>query len=253
MATQTAGGRGRYFRALTPVIGVVAGLLAATAIATSHGRELSGQRDNLPQLVAGRQDAVADLDQQAARLRSEVDELSRKSAVDSRAVQQARAAEAKAGQLAGLDPAEGAGVTVALDDAPASARNRPTPAGVPAPSPNDLVVHQQDVQAALNALRAGGAGAITVMGQRVIATTAVRCVGNTLLLNGKVYSPPFVLAAIGDPAKLRSALDAEPGMAIYRQYVDAYGLQLSVTDEDHLRMPGYDGPVGLTYARPLPS
>ena len=63
--------------------------------------------------------------------------------------------------------------------------------------PNQLVVHQSDLQAVVNALWAGGAEAMTIAGQRVIATSAVRCVGNTLLLNGRVFSPPFEVAAIG--------------------------------------------------------
>ena len=81
-------------------------------------------------------------------------------------------------------------MTVALDDAPPQARSRPLPPGIPSPTPDDLVVHQQDIQGVVNALWAGGAEAMTLMGQRVIATTAVRCVGNTLLLHGAVYSPP---------------------------------------------------------------
>jgi uncharacterized protein YlxW (UPF0749 family) len=103
----------------------------------------------------------------------------------------------------------------------------------------------------LNGLRAGGARALSVMGQRVIATTAVRCVGNTLLVNGRVYSPPFVLVAIGDPNRLRAGLDAEPGVEIYQQYVAAYGLRLAVTSSDTLRLPGYTGAVALLKAKAI--
>ena len=56
---------------------------------------------------------------------------------------------------------------------------------------DDIVVHQQDVQAVVNALWSGGAEAMMVMDQRLISTSAVRCVGNTLILQGRVYSPPF--------------------------------------------------------------
>ena len=65
--------------------------------------------------------------------------------------------------------------------------------------PDDLVVHQQDVQAVVNALWRGGADGVQVMDQRLIATSAVRCVGNTLILQGRVYSPPFTVTAVGDP------------------------------------------------------
>ena len=44
------------------------------------------------------------------------------------------------------------------------------------------------------------------MDQRLIATSAVRCVGNTLLLQGRTYSPPFVVTAIGDAAAIRPQL-----------------------------------------------
>lgn len=245
------GSAGRTFRVLVPVVFAVAGLLAATSVATSHGSQLPGQRDDLPGLVADQQAAVAKLDRQASALRTLVDAQAATAASGNAQVRQARAQEAKAGAQAGLPAARGPGLTVALDDAPRSARNRPLPPGIPPPTPDDLVVHQQDVQAALNGLRAGGAQALSVMGQRVIATTAVKCVGNTLLVSGRVYSPPFVLVAIGDPARLRAGLDAEPGVEIYQQYVAAYGLRLSVTSSSSLHLPAYTGAVSLVDARAL--
>ncbi len=243
----------RSFRVLVPVVFAIAGLLAATSVATSHGSQLPGQRDDLPGLVADRQAAVAKLDRQATALRRLVDAQTADSASGNVQVQQARSKEAQAQAQAGLPATSGAGLTVALDDAPRSARSRPLPAGVPPPTPDDLVVHQQDVQAALNGLRAGGARALSVMGQRVIATTAVKCVGNTLLVNGRVYSPPFVLVALGDPDQLRAGLDSESGVEIYRQYVAAYGLRLTVTSSQSLRLPAYTGAVALVHARAITS
>ncbi len=81
---------------------------------------------------------------------------------------------------------------------------------------NQLVVHQSDLQAVVNALWAGGAEAMTIAGQRVIATSAVRCVGNTLLLNGEVFSPPFRVAAIGPYGHNADALDRSPGVHLFR-------------------------------------
>jgi uncharacterized protein YlxW (UPF0749 family) len=236
---------------LVPVVFAIAGLLLATSVATSHGGQLPGQRDDLPGLVADRQGAVARLDRQATTLRRLVDAEAAGAATGNGQLQQARRQQAAAGVQAGLAATSGAGLTVALDDAPRSSRDRTLPPGVPPPTPDDLVVHQQDVQAALNGLRAGGARALSVMGQRVIATTAVKCVGNTLLVNGRVYSPPFVLVAIGDPTRLQAGLDGEPGVQIYRQYVAAYGLGLTVSSSESLHLPAYSGAVALVQARPL--
>ena len=127
----------------------------------------------------------------------------------------------------------GPAVTVSLDDAP----RRP---GRPALSddPDDLVVHQEDVQAVVNALWAGGAEAMTLMGERVVSTSAVRCVGNTVVLHGRVYSPPFVVTAVGDPAALRDALSVDPGVAYFQSFVDRFGLGYAVRTERSARAAG---------------
>ena len=94
----------------------------------------------------------------------------------------------------------GPGLIVTLTDAQRDADGRfPRDA-----SPDDLVVHQQDIQAVLNALWSAGAEAIQMQDQRIIATSAPRCVGNTLLLNGRTYSPPYTITAIGDVAAMQA-------------------------------------------------
>ncbi|WP_045876842.1 DUF881 domain-containing protein [Pseudofrankia sp. DC12] len=152
---------------------------------------------------------------------------------------------------AGLTPVHGTAIIVSLDDTPRDRRAGPWPSGVRAPVADDLVVHQQDVQAVVNALWAGGARAMTLMGRRVTALTAVRCVGNTLLLEGNVYSPPFVVAALGDPARLTAALDADPGVVLYREYVDAYDLGYHVETNANVTFPAATEPPTAVYATPL--
>ena len=92
-------------------------------------------------------------------------------------------------------------------------------------SPDDVVVHQQDVQGVVNALWAGGAEAMQIMDQRVVATSAVRCVGNTLILQGRVYSPPYDDHRRRRPrAAGRRRSTTSPGVGLYRYYVDTFGL-----------------------------
>ena len=85
-------------------------------------------------------------------------------------------------------------------------------------------------------------------GQRVISTTAFRCVGNVLSLHGRLYSPPYVIRAIGDPKKLRTSLYASPQIQVYLQYVDAVGLGWSVNSSTALTLPAYEGTTDLQYA-----
>lgn len=144
---------------------------------------------------------------------------------------------------AGRAAVTGPGLTVTLTDAPAEASQRDDV------QPDDLVVHQQDLQAVVNALWAGGAEAMALQDQRVTATSAFRCVGNVLFLGGRVYSPPYVVRAIGDTRAMRAALAADPTIQRYLGWVDLVGLGWSVTADDALELPAAESGADLTYAR----
>jgi uncharacterized protein YlxW (UPF0749 family) len=89
------------------------------------------------------------------------------------------------------------------------------------------------------------------MDQRIVGTGAVRCVGSVLLLGGRVYSPPYVISAIGDTSALRAALDNSPDIKRYREYVDAYGLGYKVEGRRQMTISGYTGSLDLQYAKAL--
>jgi uncharacterized protein YlxW (UPF0749 family) len=222
---------------------VVAGLLFAVSASTARGTQLRSDRADAVAVARAEQSRYAARLAELAALRREVDERTRAEAGGNATVRVLRDQAERLAPAAGLAPVTGQAVTVTLDDAP----QRPIP---PAGSrPDDLVVHQQDVQAVVNALWLGGAQAMRIMDQRVIATSAVRCVGNTLLLQGRVYSPPYVITAVGDPDRLRRALDASAALQIYREFAKAYNLGWSVVDGGTTTLPAYSGSLGLQYAR----
>jgi uncharacterized protein YlxW (UPF0749 family) len=237
------------WRALVPAIALVAGILFATSAETAKGTDLrSGRRVELTQLIAAQERSVGDANKKAVTLQGEVDVLERDASGRDGRVGAVRTQSERLERQVGLRPIRGGGLTVVLDDAP----RRPD-GSLPADArPDDVIVHQQDVQSVVNALWAGGADGLSVMGQRLITTGAVRCVGNTLLLYGRTYSPPFRVTAIGDPTRLRASLDIEPGVRLYRQAVAYFGLGYEVKDEREVTLPGYDGPVRLSYAEAVP-
>jgi uncharacterized protein YlxW (UPF0749 family) len=224
---------------------VAAGILFTTSANVASGTDLrEDRRPRMAQLITEQQARIATEDQAARTLRREVDTATAALAGTDTPTSDARARAEALRQAAGLTAMKGPGVTVSLNDAPVTAQGA-RPADV---TNDDLVVHQQDVQSVVNALWAGGAEAMTIMGQRIIATSAVRCVGNTLLLQGQVYSPPFVIKAIGDPTRLRAALDAEPGVQYFQRDARDYGLGYSVTDESEIIAPTYTGSTDLSNA-----
>jgi uncharacterized protein YlxW (UPF0749 family) len=228
------------------VIAALAGLLFTTSAHTAAGTALrDDRRPELTRLIADRQAQLAGEADAAAAIRAHIDAITNAQAgSDGRIQQQTQRADAER-QAAGLTPLHGPGLRVSLDDAP----RRPDgslPAGA---RPDDVVVHQQDVQSVVNALWAGGAEAMTIMGVRVISTSAVRCVGNTLLLHGRVYSPPFAIAAIGNQSAMRAALDNDPGVRAFQEAAGSFGLGYSVETQDDIVAPAFTGPVTLDYAQ----
>jgi uncharacterized protein YlxW (UPF0749 family) len=182
-------------------------------------------------------------DHSFAQLQAEVAAAAKAAGVDDAGVAAAQQAALGVATPGGLTAVAGPGITVVLDDAA-------NPADDPGVDPNQLVVHQSDLQAVVNALWAGGAEAMTIAGQRVIATSAVRCVGNTLLINGEVFSPPFRVAAIGPYRTMQKSLDQSRDVKYFKEAAEFYGLGYTVESEDHLQLPAYTGPLGLQYARP---
>ena len=235
------------WRALVPLTAAGAGLLLVTTALTARGTELRSIRSvAVGQLIQRQQRTLAELAREETGLRARISAATALAAVGDRRVRAAQAAAGRLSAAAGLTAVAGAAVTVSLDDVPRGEQQRDLSAGA---QPDDLVIHQQDVQGVVNALWAGGADAMTLMGERVVATTAVRCVGNTLLLQGRVYSPPFVITAVGDPGRLRRALAADPSVQIFQQYVAAYGLRYHASTTPHVILPAYDGPLELSHAR----
>ena len=240
--------RSRAWHVLVPTVSLVAGLMFATSAATAEGTDLrAGRRVQLTELVTAQQQQVAAYTAEAQKLRAEVEAATARGAGGDSQVS-ALTAQAKSLEApAGLSAVRGTALTVALDDAPRLADGS-RPAGA---TPNDLVVHQQDVQATVNALWAGGAEAMTIQGVRIISTSAVRCVGNVLLLHDAVYPPPYVITAIGDPERMRTALDRSVEVDLFRQAAAAWGLGFTVSSGD-ARLPAYDGPLVLQYAKAAP-
>jgi uncharacterized protein YlxW (UPF0749 family) len=228
-----------------PVVCLLAGLLLAATHGVSGGGEIRGSdAPRLVDLVREAQTSVDRLGRQRDVLAGQIESTHGKSPDLALTAMQARAAHLAAD--AGLNPVRGPGLTVTLTDAQRDANGRfPRDA-----SPDDLVVHQQDIEAVLNALWSAGAEAIQMQDQRLIATSAPRCVGNTLLLNGRTYSPPYTVIAVGDIPAMEAALAAAPLVTLYKQYVIRFGLGYTEQASDNIEIVGYSEPVRMRHAEP---
>lgn len=240
-STRPSAGHRRTGAITTGIVALVAGLLFATNAQVFAG---DGDRhpQNLEELARAKTDRLDELEAANAALREAIQPY----LDEEPGAPQVEAVNVLAAQAAGASPVSGPMLEVTLWDAPQVTD------GLGAELPPDaLVVHQQDIEAVMNALWAGGAEAMAVQGQRVISTSGVRCVGNVLYIHGRTYSPPYTIAAIGDPDRLERALLAAPGVQTYLEYVDAVGLGWSVQDVPSGELPAYAGSLTLQYAQVL--
>ncbi|WP_307077105.1 DUF881 domain-containing protein [Streptomyces canus] len=238
----------RPVRLLTVAVFALAGLIFFTSFNTAKGTNIRTDASllKLSDLIQERSHNNGELDESNGSLRRDVEALAERDDGSTKAEDDKLAAlEGRAG----TQKIKGKAVTVTLDDAPPNATAKLP--GYPEPQPDYLVIHQQDLQAVVNALWKGGAQGIKVMDQRLISTSAVRCVGNTLILQGRVYSPPYKIQAVGDPGKLKQALADSKAIQNYMVYVNVYGLGWNVADDGTVTLPGYSGTVDLQYAKPV--
>jgi uncharacterized protein YlxW (UPF0749 family) len=225
---------------------LLTGLLFGVSRSSADGYDLRGGRTmELSGLVRAAEARVVAAQTELTGLNGQLRDRERVAAGSDRRIAEVTARAQLLEPAVGLSPFVGPGLVVTLTDAPRGPDGR-YPEGV---EPDALVVHQQDVQSVINGLWAGGAEALAVQDQRLINTSAVRCIGNTLLLGGRTYSPPFVITAIGDPVRLRAGLDEADGVRLYRQYAQAYGLGYEVRAPRTVSVPVYTGSLRLVSAQ----
>ncbi len=138
-------------------------------------------------------------------------------------------------------PLIGEGISVKMDDSTRVAKS--------GENPNLYLIHDDDILRVINELRAAGAEAISINGQRLIATSEIRCAGPTLSVNNVRSAPPYEINAIGDKKSLEGAIKMRGGVA---ETLKVWGITLEVTPSDEIKIPAYNGAVKNVYAKILP-
>lgn len=146
--------------------------------------------------------------------------------------------------LAGVSAVKGPGITVKLDDS-AAIEKIAIDAGYY--NSNVYIIHDTDIMSIINELRVAGAEAFSVNGQRVIATTAIRCVGPLIQINGINLSAPFTVTAIGNPDTLVGSLNLRGGII---SEVKAAQIDVTIEKHDEVTIPAYDKVIDYKFAVP---
>ena len=133
-----------------------------------------------------------------------------------------------ANALAGMTDIQGEGIIVTLTDGVSS----------------DSLVHDSDILTVVNELKAAGAEAISVNDQRIISTSAIRCVGPAIQVNYQKIAAPFEIKAIGNAQYLESALTIKNGIS---DVLTELGVGVNITRQTDIYIPKYDGTLIFKY------
>lgn len=131
--------------------------------------------------------------------------------------------------MSGVTDLKGEGIVITLNDG-----TKASDASVR----SDTLVHDSDLLTVVNELKAAGAEAISINGQRIIATSAIRCVGPVIQVNYQKVAAPFEIKAIGNAQYLESAMTIKNGVV---DLLKEYGVSVTVSRQNNVEIPKYEG------------
>ncbi|MGN8875824.1 DUF881 domain-containing protein [Pseudoflavonifractor sp. HCP28S3_F10] len=178
-----------------------------------------------------------DLKDRLSEAQAELEEY-RNAAASGEASEALKAEMDRLSMAAGLTDVEGPGVMVVMSDSTAE-----NTTGDEA----DYLIHDSDLLSVINELRDAGAQAISFNGERILATSEVRCAGSVVMVNGKRFAAPFILYAIGDPTTMYNALTMRNGVV---DVLSQWKINVTVTMSDQLLIERYKGTLQTDYLRP---
>ena len=143
---------------------------------------------------------------------------------------------------AGLVQLEGSGLVFRLEDDSVGGGGN-----------TDGLVTARDVRIVVEELWLAGAEAVSVNGERVVITTAILDIGNSILVNSAYLAPAYEIRAIG-PSDLYSRITSAASFVEFiRDRVSPAGLRLSFAELDSVTVPAYAGTVSGRYMHVVPA
>jgi len=130
---------------------------------------------------------------------------------------------------AGLITVSGPGIELVLDKPTASTEDSQIPTEL-------MIIQDEYLLSALNELWGAGAEAISINGQRIIATTEIRQAGSFININLTRVVPPYQILAIGNPQGLMDTLQITGGL---QEYWRDLGIEVAIEKHDALTLPAY--------------
>jgi len=183
-----------------------------------------------------------DLRGQIAEAEAQVLDFQNASTTSSSALAEVNRRLEEARLATGLTALKGPGVVVEISDS-----KRVVPDGE---NPANYIVLVDDLRDIVVALWASGAEAITINGERLVATSSIYGVGASVLVNTAFLSPPFRIEAIGAEGLLERFETNAAFVGRVSQRIEAFGLEFATQAADALELPAFVGNTRFRWAVP---
>lgn len=223
------------------ILGIIVSLLFRTYKSEGQVNTIYGQRRDLAEMVKYLQTERNKLQADLSKAREIISDLEKASSRGKSEFETLRKQLNVHRQEAGLTPVRGPGIIVRLDDSPMEPKV--------GDDPNYYIVHDIDLMALVNELWASGAEAISINEQRLVMTSAIRCVGPTITVNTVRLTPPYVVKAIGPPSNLETGLRYRGGFMDSMSPNIERGVVIKISREKDIKIPAFKGSLVNRYAK----
>lgn len=137
----------------------------------------------------------------------------------------------------GLTEIKGEGIIITLDDA----ENEETTA--------ESIAHAADLRDTINFLWSLNVDGISINNERVVVTSSVDCIVNTILINSTKTIPPFKISAVGDANKIIKQFESADNLKDIKKRVKSQGLVFQIEKNNSLTLPAFGGSFVIEHAK----
>lgn len=210
------------------VISIFAQMKTVNDMENSVGTTLSANSELIAEVLSAQED-YDKLYSQLEKAEEELEKIRTEATAGNQEATDAEAELKENNMLLGLTEVKGEGIIIILDD------NR----NVESDEINlsQYLVHEQDLLHVVNELFNAGAEAVSINEHRVTNTTAIRCDGNIIRVNGQIITVPITIKAICSKAIYNTLI--RPGG--YIQAMADEGVPPKIERSDEIVIPKYNG------------
>ena len=137
----------------------------------------------------------------------------------------------------GLTEISGEGVEIILDDSQQVLDD-------------DSIIHAADLRDLVNFLWLNKTEAISINNERIVATTSIDCIVNTVLINSTKLTPPFIAKVIGKNSdELNDRLGDKNNLTDLNRRRELFNLVFRWQKNKDLTIPAFSGSFKLDYVQ----